>query len=448
MLSGVRPTKRKNGRGQQSAACASTPRFAHIVLAAVLGALTAKQAARLREAPPSDATQHCGEVRHQEQFGNKEQQVGLSARLQSGNLKNILDKVEDGVVVLTFADSKYKESMINWLINVERQGITNYAVVCLDHDLPPWLAERKGRCDYVMTGWKEGAWSNGGSNTCAGSDQKPTADGSLGLCKMSCEQDTSCQAISWNKLHKLCYLCSAPKYEPSVMHQVYIKKTKDTLWFTRWKLLLRLLNRNVHVLMADLDATFVQNPLPLLKEYGKEADIISQRGSFPEHLFTKWGATVCMGFTFWRATTETKIFTAMMNKVIAGSGDDQVAVNQALEHSAIAWSTTSSDGKMEYHTAKEPTIGLTHKGLRSMLLPHNLFPRKCDEIGEAEIVGQAVVAHCFAEKKTGAAKIDSAKKYGLWSVRDDWGSVDPATANSFREYLRLIRVDGLSDDKF
>ena len=222
MLSGMRPTKRKSGR-QQPAACTSTPRFAHIVLAAVLGALTAKQAARLREAPHSDATQHCGEVRHQEQFGNKEQQVGLSARLQSGNLKNILDKVEDGVVVLTFADSKYKESMINWLINVERQGITNYAIVCLDHDLPSWLAERKGRCDYVMTGWKEGAWSNGGSNTCAGPDQKPTADASLGLCKMSCEQDVSCQAISWNKLHKLCYLCSAPKYEPSVMHQVYIK---------------------------------------------------------------------------------------------------------------------------------------------------------------------------------------------------------------------------------
>ena len=83
-----------------------------------------------------------------------------------------------------------------------------------------------------------------------------------------------------------------------------------------------------------------------------------------------------------------------------------------------------------------------------MLLPHNLFPRKCDEIGEAEIVGQAVVAHCFAEKKTGVAKMDSAKKYGLWSVRDDWESVDPATANSFHEYLRLIRVDGLSDDKF
>eukprot|EP01061_Rhynchopus_euleeides_P001393 TRINITY_DN10985_c0_g2_i1.p1 TRINITY_DN10985_c0_g2~~TRINITY_DN10985_c0_g2_i1.p1 ORF type:complete len:443 (+),score=119.05 TRINITY_DN10985_c0_g2_i1:49-1377(+) len=429
-------------QGKEKPATASTPKLVHFLLAFVMGLLCARLLVS-REVHVLDAVAQCGEVR-QDQYSGKEVAVGYSdAGLKAGSLKRILDKAENGTVILTFANSKYKDSMINWLSLVERQNIRNYAIVCLDSELPKWLAEHRGTCSYHLTGWKPGAWTLGGPNTCAAEGQRASPDETLPLCKLACEQDVSCQAISWDKAHRKCYLCPGGySVRPSPLDEIHLKRTKETLWYHRWKLLLRLLNKNVHVLMADLDALFVRDPLPLLHQYGGQADVISQRGSFPKTLYDKWGSCICMGFTYWRSTEATKIFTATVHKMIASTGDDQVGVNMALDQSAVEWRTQAVNRKVEYETSKEPSIGLTNKGLRVLLLPHSKFPRKCEEYGEGDIQ-HSYVAHCYVSAKQGDAKMKEAKKFGLWSIKQDWETVDAASVNTFSEYLDLVRSEEL-----
>eukprot|EP01059_Diplonema_ambulator_P009756 TRINITY_DN19704_c0_g1_i3.p1 TRINITY_DN19704_c0_g1~~TRINITY_DN19704_c0_g1_i3.p1 ORF type:complete len:425 (+),score=93.54 TRINITY_DN19704_c0_g1_i3:44-1318(+) len=418
----------------------TSPRWIHVGLAYVLGALLAKFL-MVKEVNTVDTVKECGEVL-QDQYGMKERPVEQGMELRAGSLKGIMDKAVNGTVILTFANSKYIASMINWLAQVDKHGITNYAVVCLDVGLSKWFAAHNYHCAYTLTGWKQGAWSSGGENNCTTPGQQPTTDDSLPGCKKSCEEDLDCKAVTWNKGTRSCFKCVGNyNVRANIASEIYLKRTTDTLWFARWKLLIRLLAKNVHVLMADLDALFVRNPLPLLQEFDTTADIVSQRGSFPEIQSTKWGAALCMGFIYWRATEATKIFTATVNDMIEATGDDQVGINQALDQADIRWEVDSPTGKIEFEASRKTDFGITNKGLRVALLPHHKFPRKCDEYTEANMLSHSFVAHCFEPAKQGDAKMKQAQKYNLWVVKEDWENVDANAVSSFSEYLQLVRIE-------
>eukprot|EP01064_Diplonema_japonicum_P037413 TRINITY_DN8744_c0_g3_i1.p1 TRINITY_DN8744_c0_g3~~TRINITY_DN8744_c0_g3_i1.p1 ORF type:complete len:429 (+),score=75.41 TRINITY_DN8744_c0_g3_i1:39-1325(+) len=417
------------------------PRWIHVGLAYVIGAMLTKLL-MVKEVNTVDAVKECGEVQ-QDQYGEKEMPVGQGLELRAGSLKGIIDKAENGTVILTFANSKYIDSMVNWVAQVEKLGITNYAIVCLDTGLAKWFAQHKSRCAYILTGWKQGAWSTGGENNCTSPGQQPTIDSSLPACKQACEQDQDCKAITWNKGTRTCYKCSGSyNVRANSASEIHLKRTTDTIWFARWKLLLRLLNKNVHVLMSDLDALFVRNPMPVLQEYEKTADIVSQRGSFPEVQSSKWGAALCMGFSYWRATKATQRFTSSVNQMIETSGDDQIGVNQALDIADVRWEGVTDAGlKMEFEKARVPNFGETNKGLRVALLPHHTFPRKCDEYSETNMLTHSFVSHCFEPAKQGGAKMKLAQKYNLWVVKEDWETVDVNTVSSFSEYIQQVRVE-------
>ena len=168
----------------------------------------------------------------------------------------------------------------------------------------------------------------------------------------------------------------------------------------------------ISVMLADLDAIFLRNPISYLSSL-PHADLITQRGSFPSWLSAKWGSALCMGFAYWRATPATRRFTVMMNKVLLKTGDDQIGVNVALDKANIVW----DEGMTTFSDSRNYSYGSTEKGLRVAMLPHSMFPRKCDDTPIEDFERDVLVAHCFAAQKSGEAKKEKAKAFKLWVVQ-------------------------------
>eukprot|EP00755_Sulcionema_specki_P018573 Sspe_Gene.67210::Locus_39681_Transcript_3_7_Confidence_0.200_Length_1511::g.67210::m.67210 len=413
------------------------PTVTHYFIAFVFGAIVSK--VFLVRDSPTDETMDCGMITQIERTHNDKQiQSGQRPTYRPGSLQGILEKSEGGTVIISFASYHYRASMVNWMVWLKKAQITNFAIVCLDRQLQNWLQGVKYACQYLMTNWKHGVWAEAGENNCV--DMTPTTDTTLGTCKHSCEYNTSCKAITWKKLEQKCFLCPSNfTQRPSVLSEFWVKRTTETLWYTRWKLLVRLLNANIHVLMTDLDAIFLRNPMPTLHALSERADVLGQRGTFPEWLSTKWGAAVCMGLTYWRATPATKRFTVKMNEVVEGNGDDQIGINVALDQAGLQW----EEGKVQYAEATNVSFGSTPKGgalgLTVGLLPHLTFPRKCEAYTDIELNTHAQVAHCFEPKKSGDAKMKLAQKYRLWALREDWEKIpDLGEFNSFDEFLDAV----------
>eukprot|EP01059_Diplonema_ambulator_P033090 TRINITY_DN6777_c0_g2_i1.p1 TRINITY_DN6777_c0_g2~~TRINITY_DN6777_c0_g2_i1.p1 ORF type:complete len:483 (+),score=127.29 TRINITY_DN6777_c0_g2_i1:107-1450(+) len=352
-------------------------------------------------------------------------------------LDNIKDRTVNNTIVLSFCSIKYIEPMVNWVGLLVKHGITNYGIVCLDLELRSWLRERGSECNFILSGWKHGVWDPEETNTeCVNGNAVPPLAGPMALakCKQSCEYDIECSAVGFYA-NGTCAKCTegyTTRTEQKV--EVHVKRTTTTLWYARWKLLVRLLDAGVHVMLADLDAIFLRNPIPFLNNL-PEGDLIAQRGSFPNWLSEKWGAALCMGFVFWRSTDATKRFTVHMHKVISKTGDDQIGVNVALDILNVKWDET----RVTYADSTEVSYGSTPQGLRVALLPHTGFPRRCDEIPIDAFKKDVMVAHCYESKKSGEAKKAKAKAYGLWVIKDDWMS-SPVLPN-FEAYIRSILAE-------
>lgn len=80
--------------------------------------------------------------------------------------------------------------------------------------------------------------------------------------------------------------------------------TLSHLWIIRC-MITRLLNYwGYDVIMFDLDAVILKDPLPLFKKFPK-SDIIGSQGKYPFKLGQKWGVTLCMGVVLFRSTSST-----------------------------------------------------------------------------------------------------------------------------------------------
>eukprot|EP01062_Namystynia_karyoxenos_P073861 TRINITY_DN70685_c0_g1_i1.p1 TRINITY_DN70685_c0_g1~~TRINITY_DN70685_c0_g1_i1.p1 ORF type:complete len:433 (+),score=89.27 TRINITY_DN70685_c0_g1_i1:76-1374(+) len=380
----------------------------------------------------------CAPPRPGKYQGEKELLIGQRPQLKAGALNDILERVDNGTVILSFGSAAYTAPLVNWLARLTDLGIRNYAIVCLDEGLMGWLNERKSRCQYMLTDWKHGVWTEQADTVCEGG--RRTSDNSLATCKSGCILDVDCRAIAWRSQCMRCPKGYTTKIQSGT--ELFVKMTTETLWWARWKLLVRLLNANVNVLMSDLDAMFLRNPLPVLHSLAGGVDVLAQRGTFPDSLSKKWGSALCMGFSFWRPTPDVKRFVVPMTSVIEASGDDQVGLNVALDKADVMWDQT----RLEFERASAMNVGTTRLGLKVGLLSHTQFPRKCEVYSEADVMNQGVVAHCFEPQKSGDAKQRLAQKYKLWVLRDDWEhAVDPNTAQSFDEYLKMVQIPSISE---
>eukprot|EP01065_Artemidia_motanka_P000793 TRINITY_DN10373_c0_g1_i1.p1 TRINITY_DN10373_c0_g1~~TRINITY_DN10373_c0_g1_i1.p1 ORF type:complete len:351 (+),score=70.50 TRINITY_DN10373_c0_g1_i1:54-1055(+) len=148
---------------------------------------------------------------------------------------------EGRVLILLFGTASFNGLFVNWVVHARRNGLRDgqYALVCLDSALGPWLQKRgHPGCDYSLAG---GTWEAGKRAT---------------------------------------------KFMPTVRR----------LPLVRW-----LVRAGVNVLMCDLDALIWRNPINLLRELTPASDVVFSTGSWPKKAMKAWAATPCMGFALWRS---------------------------------------------------------------------------------------------------------------------------------------------------
>lgn len=190
------------------------------------------------------------------------------------------------------------------------------------------------------------------------------------------------------------------------------------------------------MLLTDADALWLKNPFPYIEQY-LSSDIISSRGSFPENISKKLGATLCMGFTFVKSNE----YTAKLWGEIAAqmakqpNPDDQKEVNSVLFNHKLQYPIRPTYvGSTEYSTGH---FTLHNHDYGVTLLPHALFRRICDQekVGD---VKSSVVAHCLSHQKVGKSKISMAETLGMWRLKPNWEQEQ--VHGNLGKYLHSITV--------
>ena len=163
---------------------------------------------------------------------------------------------------------------------------------------------------------------------------------------------------------------------------------------------------------------------------------MSSCASYPEDVMRRVGATLCLGFTYIRASPVTVALWRYLADSMSKSTrpDDQRSVNQILMESWIKYTKrpryvgydVTDYGivplslKYSSHLGDMPdTLGKPDKRyIRIALLGHESFRRVCE--GQSVLrVKQSVVLHCYSEK-AGTAKEDLLVKLGAWMLKNDW----------------------------
>jgi hypothetical protein len=150
-----------------------------------------------------------------------------------------------------------------------------------------------------------------------------------------------------------------------------------------------LLAQGYDVVLSDVDALWLQDPLPHCRGL---ADIAFQRACyFPTALVQAWGLTVCSGFVYWRSAPGTIAFLDSCLNESRQVQDDQIALNLALVEADAVWphlelgtgasawhpGAALEDIRASFATmARRPLRGWTRRhGLDLLALPHHQFWR-------------------------------------------------------------------------
>jgi hypothetical protein len=179
------------------------------------------------------------------------------------------------------------------------------------------------------------------------------------------------------------------------------------------------------VLISDLDAIWLQDPLPELMS--AEAGIVGSRGKSPPLASRVWGATFCMGFIFFKGTDPR--VRMLVDAATTPMREDQTDFNHNLVRQKIVWDRTpvpfnAADGLMDYGTVTIPNQ--PHTGVRVAMLPHTRFMRLCVRPADFSNV---TIAHCHNRGKQQWLKVKSLALLKLWYIpraADGIAGTDPA----------------------
>ncbi|CAM9348402.1 unnamed protein product [Ectocarpus sp. 12 AP-2014] len=178
------------------------------------------------------------------------------------------------------------------------------------------------------------------------------------------------------------------------------------------------------VIMSDADALWLADPMEDFSLPGVvDSSIVASRGRFPTDVGQVWGATMCMGFIFFRATASRvamREFVTVMNALVLERKDDQIAVNIAARDLGIVWKQKDSD--MRYEESTGFGVGYIdslsdehNRPFTVTLLPHSVYTRIC---ASTPVSNTTVVAHCRSSK-TPEGKISWMHSMDLWVVDKD-----------------------------
>lgn len=172
--------------------------------------------------------------------------------------------------------------------------------------------------------------------------------------------------------------------------------------------------------MSDADALWLSDPMDAFsKDETAGSSVVVSRGRNPHRMFVRWGFTVCMGFVLFRGTSEERValrkFLETMQTLVEDSGDDQTAINQALDVLGVTWLESSDLRFLESTQMARGVIRFPEK-LSITALPHNVIMRYCAR--PQHISSHTVVAHCHNREK-GDVMSKWMEDFGLWFLDGD-----------------------------
>eukprot|EP01060_Flectonema_neradi_P019946 TRINITY_DN27456_c0_g1_i1.p1 TRINITY_DN27456_c0_g1~~TRINITY_DN27456_c0_g1_i1.p1 ORF type:complete len:399 (+),score=64.33 TRINITY_DN27456_c0_g1_i1:91-1287(+) len=353
------------------------------------------------------------------------------ARSDKNDGNRQITNTASNVVVITFVSYSHREYLLNWMIGAVGSGISSKSVqiICLDGKISAWLSALGKPCKQQLSieTSQNQAWSSRTGRKCEPSYSLIICETEQ-CCTSACASDPKCNTLHFVENTNSCRLCTTEVSTPSRVG-IFFKKNKiQTLFKARIEILLQYIKNGKSVILSDIDAMWIRSPIDYVLASG--SDIVSQRGSYPKHLSEKWGATVCMGFTFLRSSRRSEVFLESVFKEVSKVGDDQVAFNTVLDTNEMSW----SGPRLTYESSTESSTGLTSSGLVVTLLPHSLFPRVCPPV----LASSVVVAHCFdkgVSKKDPTQKMRLAMNRGIWYLKSDWKD---APLGDFEVFLNTI----------
>jgi hypothetical protein len=219
------------------------------------------------------------------------------------------------------------------------------------------------------------------------------------------------------KLEKYHLACNYTHYIPTVGgHQ--------RIWLIRGLVVRKLITAGYDVLLADSDALWLRNPFSVLSQF-PTADIIASRASYPEDIYERLGATVCMGFVYFQSNVGTiALWSAVTDELTKHrQPDDQRIFNHVLMKMGLYFSR-----KLNYKTNKVHDIGSIETKTyvyNVTMLSHALFRRVCD-INFKNATRNSIVAHCSTSGKDLATKMQAEKNFNLWYLHPKWEDVNVA----------------------
>lgn len=214
------------------------------------------------------------------------------------------------------------------------------------------------------------------------------------------------------------------------------KQQFGDIWLQRMIIISKMLSSGKDIILSDIDAIWVKNPLPYLSQFNN-SDIVASRGFWPFSLFEKWGSCVCMGFIYVKSSNFSidlfneieSVMRSSYSKAVEAA-DDQVAINEVLERRGIIW-----DSEMTVVNSTRPNFGrLKNWTSPIVLLPHHYFVRKCYNLDfkrsrtelafsqMKELTKSGMVVHCKFPKGFNMAKKTGLKRFALWKLLDHWKS--------------------------
>lgn len=193
------------------------------------------------------------------------------------------------------------------------------------------------------------------------------------------------------------------------------------LWLLRISIASYLVSDGFDVILSDTDATWLRNPFHDISKFFT-ANVIASKATFPEEIHKSVGATVCMGFVYFRASNGTVVvlndlFYYMSSKTVP---DDQRDINELLLQNHVHFNVKPSFLGNEVSLGKFIIHGKYL--INIVFMPHNRFIRMCNIAGGYNLVLNSTIAHCLGGKKANE-KILTDKVLGLWLLRDNWQEV-------------------------
>lgn len=280
----------------------------------------------------------------------------------STNLSSLVEtNKRNNTIILVFADNKFRDVVLNWLLSVHRLDITNYVIVAWDKTLYKYLSDKGFPCHLSEFDNSKKEW-----------DRKTT----------------------W-------------------------------LWWDRVRLVGEVNKLGVDVIHSDADAIWMQDPHSFFCESDADfifsagttypSDVaVKQKFVFCTGLYASKANN-----------TTTAVIEEVLPRIKADTGDCQIAFNRILYDADIQWDSQSPTksipvGQLEFNCYANTLQGTTANGIRIDLLPHDQFQRV-----HVPAATDVYVKHLFFVPTKNALnnKFLAFDEAGLLFLKDGWENI-------------------------